>query len=254
MLMILSPAKSMDMTASSNAYAHTQAEYGEDARVLAEILQQFTPDEIASLMRISDKLAALNVGRYAAWEDETNMENAKSAIDAFSGDVYQSLDASSLDEVARNYLQAHLRILSGMYGVLRPQDLMQAHRLEMGTKLTNTKGKDLYAYWREKVTFALNAYMRDQGIHVLLNLASEEYFKAIDKSRLATPVVTPIFQEQRGGQYKTVAIHAKKARGLMARYAATHDVKNVEDLKLFNEGGYRFMPALSDEARWIFCR
>ena len=254
MLMILSPAKSLDMSTDHDAHLQTQPAFMSQATELVEQLRQYSPAEIASLMHVSDKLAVLNAERYASWESESTLENARQAVLAFSGDVYQGLDAPTLDEAQLDYLQDHVRILSGLYGVLRPMDLMQPYRLEMGTRLANARGKDLYAFWGSSLSESLDAELQQQVQPVLVNLASEEYFKAVKSGMADMPVVTPVFQDWSGGKYKVVAFHAKKARGMMARYAAVNNVQDVEALKQFDSAGYEYDDGTSDERTWVFRR
>ncbi|MBS1186327.1 MAG: peroxide stress protein YaaA [Burkholderiaceae bacterium] len=254
MLIVLSPAKSLDYATPANTEKFTQPAFMRQASELAGILRQHSPAQLASLMKISDALAAQNVGRYASWQPECTLENAKQAVLAFVGDVYQGLDASSLTTAQLDWLQAHVRILSGLYGVLRPLDLMQPYRLEMGIKLANPHGRDLYAYWGERVTQALNEALRQCRAQTLVNLASEEYFKAVRPALFDVQVITPVFQDWNGGKFKLVPFHAKRARGLMARYAALHALRRVDELKEFDLDGYAFEEAVSAEDRWVFRR
>lgn len=205
-------------------------------------------------MHISDPLAQLNATRYRSWESVATVTNAKQAVLAFNGDVYEGLDAASLAPAHLDYLQEHLRILSGLYGALRPLDLMQPYRLEMGTRLATSRGKDLYAYWGDAVTEALNAQLALQGSTTLVNLASEEYFKVVRPARLQAPVVTPVFQDWKGGKYKIISFYAKRARGLMTRYAAQQKLSQADGLKDFNLAGYTYDPNASDTTHWIFRR
>lgn len=254
MLLVLSPAKSLDYETPVAVTKHTQAECMPQAAKLIDILRRFSPAQIASLMKISDPLAALNAGRFASWLPESTVENARQAVLAFSGDVYQGLDAKSLTARQIDWLQAHVRILSGLYGVLRPLDLMQPYRLEMGTKLANLRGKDLYAYWGAVITQCLNRALKGQKAKVLVNLASEEYFKSVQPAQLDAPVITPMFQDWSGGKYKVLGFYAKRARGMMARYAAVQGLKHVDDIKAFDSDGYAFDEAASNDLSWVFRR
>lgn len=255
MLIVLSPAKSLDYQSPVPAVEFSQPAFLAQASQLVAGLREKTPAELASLMKISDPLAALNVARFAAWAQPFTPENARPAVFAFNGDVYEGLAAKSLSPAQLVYAQAHLRILSGLYGVLRPLDLMQAYRLEMGTRLANPAGRDLYAFWGDSITSALNAALAEQGgAPVLVNLASEEYFKAIRPERLAARVITPVFEERKGAGYKIVSFHAKRARGLMSRYAAEQAIVDPEALKAFDREGYAFEPSASDASRWVFRR
>jgi cytoplasmic iron level regulating protein YaaA (DUF328/UPF0246 family) len=205
-------------------------------------------------MSISDQLAVLNVTRYAEWSVPFNEGNARQAMLAFNGDVYGGLDAYSLSPDDITWGQAHLRILSGLYGLLRPLDLMQAYRLEMGTRLVNPAGKDLYSFWGETITQALNANFEQSSDNVLVNLASDEYFRSVRPRKLKARVVTPVFHEWKSDGYKVVSFYAKRARGLMSRYAIVNRVTDVEALKDFDVEGYEFSPGASSEDSWVFRR
>lgn len=213
-----------------------------------------SPAQVASLMSISDPLAALNVARFASWSTEFTLKNAKQAIMAFDGDVYEGLDAATLNSAQLDYAQSHIRILSGLYGLLRPLDLMQPYRLEMGTRFANARGKDLYAFWGDSLTKALNRGMAQSNSRTLVNLASEEYFKVVQPKLLTADLVMPVFEEWKGGRYKIVSFYAKRARGLMARYAAVNGIVEPEMLKDFNAEGYRFDAGASTTHRWVFRR
>jgi len=254
MLMVLSPAKSLDYKTPASTKKSTQPDFMPRAAELINVLQKYSPAQIASLMRISDPLAALNAGRFASWMPECTTENAKQAVLAFSGDVYQGLEATTLNAKQLDYLQSHMRILSGLYGVLRPLDLMQPYRLEMGSKLINPCGKDLYAFWGTSVTDAINIGLQQKMSKALVNLASEEYFKAVQPALLQVPVITPVFHDWSGGKFKIVPFHAKRARGLMARYAAVNNITQVETLKAFDSDGYAFAEASSNDNVWVFRR
>ncbi len=252
MLIVLSPAKSLDYALPAATDKHTEPVFMQQSAKLIGILRKHSPAQIASLMKLSDKLAALNAGRYASWEPQNTSENAKQAVLAFSGDVYQGLDAPSLSGKELDWLQLHLRILSGLYGVLRPLDWMQPYRLEMGAKLANPQGKDLYDFWGESITDALNDDLKKQK--ALVNLASTEYFKSVHTDKLTAPIITPVFQDWSSGKYKIVPFHAKRARGLMARFAAQHAIKDVETLKDFDSEGYAFDKSASNDSNWVFRR
>lgn len=254
MLIVISPAKTLDYATPAVTGKHTLPEFIDDAAELVGILRKLAPAEIGSLMSISDPLAALNAERFAAWSRSFTSENAKQAVLAFNGDVYEGLDANSLKPRQLDYLQSHLRILSGLYGVLRPLDLMQPYRLEMGTRLASGRGKDLYAFWGERVTEALNVVLAQQKAKALVNLASEEYFKSVKPKLLAAPVITPVFEDWKGGRYKIISFHAKRARGLMTRFAAENGMTDPEDLKRFDLEGYGFDPQASGALTWVFRR
>ncbi len=254
MLIVLSPAKSLDYDTPSTTDDFSMPDFISDSTRLIARLRQLSPAQIGSLMQISDPLAALNHGRYAAWSPKFTRNNAKQAILAFNGDVYEGLDAASLASKQLAYTQDHIRILSGLYGVLRPLDLMQPYRLEMGTRLATDAGKDLYAFWGERVSASLHAAATAQKASALVNLASAEYFRAVRPKLLPVPVITPVFEDWKGGKYKIISFYAKRARGLMARFAAVKRITKVEKLKAFDSEGYRFDAEASDEQTWIFRR
>lgn len=254
MLIVLSPAKSLDYQSPLSTDRHSKPDFTKRSAELIDILKQLSPQQVASLMRISDPLAVLNAQRFAEWSPDFTPDNSRQAVLAFNGDVYEGLAARSLGPDALDYLQRHLRILSGLYGVLRPLDLMQPYRLEMGTRLANRRGKDLYAFWGEEVTRALEQALPEGGASTLVNLASEEYFKAVRPALLPVPVVTPVFEEWKDGRYKIIPFFAKRARGLMTRYAALNGIAEPEGLKAFEEEGYAFAPQASDDRRWVFRR
>lgn len=252
-LLVLSPAKSLDYETPPTVPAHTLPDYVPQAMELIQRLRQFTPAEVSRLMDVSEALATLNVARYQAFSSQFTPENAKQAILAFNGDVYEGLDARSLSPQALEFAQQHVRILSGLYGLLRPLDLMQPYRLEMGTRLPNAKGKDLYAFWRPVIADQLNALLAAEG-DVLINLASEEYFKSVDPKRLLVPVITPVFEDEKAGKFKVISFFAKRARGLMARYIIDHRIDDVQALQAFDAEGYAFAPEASTATTWVFRR
>lgn len=254
MLIVISPAKTLDYDTAPTTDVHTLPEFVDQAAELISVLRKLSPAEVGSLMKISDALATLNAGRYADWSRKFSTRNAKQAVLAFNGDVYEGLDAPSLNKRQLDYLQSHLRILSGLYGVLRPLDLMQPYRLEMGTRLATARGKDLYAYWGEQVTVALNEVLSRQRSKVVVNLASEEYFKSVKPALLKAPVITPVFEDWKGGAYKIISFHAKRARGLMTRFAAVNAVSDVERLKEFDLEGYAFDAKATHGNNWVFRR
>ena len=254
MLIVLSPAKSLDYETLANTKIATTPLLTKDALALIEVARTLSCDQVANLMDISPALAQLNVERFASWSHLPNVDKTKQAIFAFNGDVYSGLDAKNLDADQLDYLQRHLRILSGLYGLLRPFDLMQAYRLEMGNRLENPRGKNLYSFWGEKITSILNEKLQCQKYKVLINLASEEYFKVVKPTQLSVPVITPVFQDFKNGKYKIISFYAKRARGLMVRYCALKMLNHPEELKLFNLDGYLFCKEESDQQRWIFRR
>ena len=254
MLIVISPAKTLDYETAPATNTATQPDFLDQSAKLIKELKQLSPQEVASLMNISDKLAQLNVARFEAWNKKFTPKNAKQAVLAFKGDVYTGLNADTLSEKQFEFAQKHLRILSGLYGLLRPLDLMQAYRLEMGTKFANQRGKDLYSFWGNRITNKLNGELADQKKPVLVNLASNEYFKSINTKELKAEIITPVFKDWKGGKYKIISFYAKKARGLMCRYAINNKITKVEKLKGFDYEGYSFNEAMSSEKEWVFTR
>lgn len=254
MLIVLSPAKSLDFETPVPIDTHTKPDFIKHSAELIDILRTKSPAQIAELMTVSDALAALNVARYASWSPRFTLKNAKQAILAFNGDVYEGLDAPSMSGNELGYAQGHIRILSGLYGVLRPLDLMQPYRLEMGTKLANARGNNLYGFWGNIPTEALNKVLVTNKSSALVNLASEEYFKVVKPALLPVPVITPVFEDWKNGKYKIISFYAKRARGLMARYAAVHRVTDAEQLKHFDSEGYAFDESGSTATCWVFRR
>lgn len=254
MLMVISPAKTLDYTSPLATTEFTQPRFLEQSSQLIAVLRQLAPNELAELMKLSDKLAGLNVARFTEWQPDFNLDNARQAILAFKGDVYTGLDAQSLSAEDFDYAQQHLRILSGLYGVLRPLDLMQPYRLEMGTKLDNPKGKNLYEFWGEHLTQSLNQCLAEQKSKVLLNLASNEYFKAVKPKQLDGTLINVDFKDFKNDQYKIISFYAKKARGIMARYVIQHKIDSVEALKNFTEQGYYYSAEQSKPDHLVFLR
>jgi cytoplasmic iron level regulating protein YaaA (DUF328/UPF0246 family) len=252
MLIVLSPAKSLDLETPPTTQLRTQPDFLDHSAELINRLREFSPDGIAELMDLSDALSTLNVTRYASWTKDTS--EARQAVMTFNGDVYDGLSARTLTPKQLAYTQSRVRILSGLYGMLRPLDLIHPHRLEMGTRLSNPRGKDLYSFWGDTITNALNRTAEEQGADVLVNCASEEYFKSVKRARLAVPVITPVFEDWKNGKYKVISFYAKRARGLMARYAAVKNITNPEKLKAFDVDGYAFEPKDSDQRTWVFRR
>ena len=234
MILVISPAKALDYETPVSVSTHTQPDFLDDSAALIEVLREKSPAEIAALMALSDPLSTLNVARYASWSRPFGPDNARQALLAFNGDVYEGLDARSLSADELAWAQDHLRILSGLYGVLRPLDLMQAYRLEMGTRLANPRGKNLYEFWGERITDELNRLLaREEEAgreRVLLNLASDEYFKSVKPKKLKGRIVTPVFEDWKGGRYKIISFYAKRARGLMSRYVIGKRIDEVEAL------------------------
>jgi len=250
MILVISPAKALDYETPPTTATFTQPDFLDQSAELIDILREKSPAQIAELMSLSDQLSSLNVARYASWSRPFAADNAKQALLAFNGDVYEGLDATSLTEADLAWAQDHLRILSGLYGVLRPLDLMQAYRLEMGTRLASPRGKNLYEFWGERITDELNRLLareEDAGRErVLVNLASDEYFKSVKPKKLKGRIVTPVFEDWKGGRYKIISFYAKRARGLMSRYVITKRIDEVEALQGFDAEGYAFAADASD--------
>lgn len=253
MLFLLSPAKSLDFETPARVAA-TPPAHVEDAAALIELLRAYAPQQLAELMDLSDALAQLNVARYALWQPEATPANSKPAVLAFNGDVYEGLQAPSLDVAALAWAQQHLAILSGLYGVLRPLDALQPYRLEMGTRLANPRGKDLYAWWRQRIVADLNARQQHEAAPVLVNLASQEYFKAVDRKALRARVVECVFEEWKGERYRIISFSAKRARGLMMRWAIEQRASRPEQLAGFDAEDYRHDAGASTPDRLVFRR
>lgn len=254
MLIVISPAKTLDFETRSKTRTFTLPPFLDDSAELIDQLRGMTPQELGKLMGISPKLADLNAHRYHAWSLPFTSGNAKQAALAFKGDVYTGLDADTLSAADLKYAQKHLRILSGLHGVLRPLDLMQPYRLEMGTKLKTDRGDDLYAFWNGRINAALATALKKQKDNILVNLASNEYFKSVKAAELDARIVAPVFKERKNGEYKLISFFAKKARGLMSRYIIRNRLDNPEDLKGFDLEGYQYNEALSGEDRPAFTR
>ncbi|CAD5108488.1 peroxide stress protein YaaA [Zestomonas carbonaria] len=254
MLMVISPAKTLDYETPPATSRYTQPEYLDHSQELITQLRELTPLQIGELMHLSDKLAGLNAARYASWHPQFTPDNAKQALLAFKGDVYTGLHAEDFSEDDFDFAQRHLRMLSGLYGVLRPLDLMQPYRLEMGTKLANARGKDLYAFWGERISGWLNEALAAQGDDVLLNLASNEYFGAVQRKALKARVIDTEFRDLKNGQYKIISFYAKKARGLMARYVIKHRLVDPAALVDFDEQGYYYSAKDSTPDNLVFLR
>ncbi|PHV31594.1 peroxide stress protein YaaA [Janthinobacterium sp. BJB312] len=252
MLIVLSPAKSLDLETPPTTSLHSTPDFLDHSAQLIERMRQFSPAEVGSLMGISDALSALNVARYASWTPQ--LAEARQAIMAFNGDVYAGFEARSLQPAQLDYAQSRVRILSGLYGLLRPLDLIHPHRLEMGTRLSTTRGKDLYAFWGDTITNGLNRAAKEQGAQVLVNLASEEYFKSVKPRQLDVPVIAPVFEDWKNGKYKIISFYAKRARGMLARYAAVNQIRDPQQLKQFDVDGYAYVPEASNDKNWVFRR
>jgi len=254
MLIVISPAKKLDYETPAKTKAFTLPDYLDDSQLLIKRMRDFSALDISELMHVSSKIAELNFDRYESWNKKFTPENAKQAILAFKGDVYTGLDAESLKKIELDYAQKHLRILSGLYGLLRPLDLMKAYRLEMGTKLENIRGKNLYEFWDMKITDGLNAQLKKIKSSTLVNLASNEYFKSVKTKQINGDIITPAFKDYKNGDYKMIGIYAKKARGLMSRYIIQNKITNTDDLKAFDEAGYHYSKKLSKDNNPVFTR
>ena len=254
MLTIISPAKKLDYSQPAETQAFTQPLLLEHSKQLIKDLQQLSPEEVCSLMGLSDKLGALNYERFQEWQTPFSIDNAKQAVLAFKGDVYQGLDADNMNADELNWAQDNLRILSGLYGLLRPLDLMQPYRLEMGTKFANQRGANLYQFWGEIITDQLNKLFPASAKSVLVNLASNEYFKSVQSKNINAEIITPVFMDQKGDKYKIISFFAKRARGLMSAFIIKNKITDAEQLKTFNVDGYSFNSAMSDGNKWVFCR
>jgi cytoplasmic iron level regulating protein YaaA (DUF328/UPF0246 family) len=252
MKVVISPAKSLDFESELPTPLQTEACFLDEAERLNKVLRKKSPKALKQLMGISDNLAELNYGRNQQWTRPFTPENARPAVYAFNGDVYQGLDVYTLPKEKIDRMQEKLRILSGLYGLLKPLDLMQPYRLEMGTKLGQGSSKDLYQFWQKKITKKLNEELTDD--EVLVNLASNEYFKAIDTKSLKVPVINIDFKDFKNGKYKIISFFAKKARGYMTRFIIENDCQTVDDLKAFNHDGYAFSEGLSKENQLVFTR
>lgn len=253
MLTLVSPAKTLDYESPLATDTYTQPRFTEQSQQLIETLRKLSVQDVAELMKLSDKLASLNVARYQSWQPEHTPDNARPAVLAFKGDVYTGLDAESFSEADFSFAQQHLRILSGLYGVLRPLDLLEPYRLEMGTRLKTASGDNLYQFWGDRITAALNEELKAAD-DVVINLASNEYFKAVQPKALNARLITPVFKDFKNGQYKIISFYAKKARGLMSRYIIQNRLDTPEAIKAFDLEGYYFSPEQSKGDTWVFLR
>lgn len=254
MLAIISPAKTLDFESPPPTRKHSEPLFMEESGELIDELRQLAPPDISDLMGISSKLADLNADRYATWHRPFSRQNARQAILAFKGDVYMGLDAGTYTERDFTWAQKHVRILSGLHGLLKPLDLIQPYRLEMGTKLPTKRGADLYEFWNGKVTTALNEAITAQKQPLLINLASNEYFNVLDPRRIDARIITPTFKDLKNGRYQFISFFAKKARGLMTSYIVKNRVSTLKALRAFDWQGYRFCEAQSRTNNWVFLR
>ena len=254
MLTVISPAKTLDYETPVATKKSSQPLFKSQSAQLIDVLRDYTPSKLAKLMSISSKLADLNVERFDTWQLKSTTKNARQALFAFKGDVYMGIDAYSLSEDDCQFAQDHLRILSGLYGTLRPLDLMQPYRLEMGTKLSTDKGNNLYDFWANQVTDALNKQLKKNGDGVLVNLASNEYFKVVRPKALDARVISPVFKDEKNGKYKIISFYAKKARGLMSGWLIRNRITDPKSLNKFSLHGYRYSREESTDAAPVFLR
>ncbi len=254
MISVISPAKSLNFDDSCSVKMYSQCSFLMDSQLLVNDLKNHSPKQISKLMKVSDNLGVLNAERYNNWSLPFNEENSKQAAFAFQGDVYQGLEIDSFSKDDLNYAQDHFRILSGLYGLLKPLDLIQAYRLEMGTSFQNERGRNLYDFWNTSITEQLNKELKLIKSQYLLNLASNEYYKVIQPKSLNATIITPVFKDWKNGQYKIISFFAKKARGMMASYQLKNKINNPEDLKNFNTAGYVFNDNMSQGNQLVFTR
>jgi len=254
MLIVISPAKTLDYDTKPVTKKYTNPDYLADSQELIQRARQYSALDIADIMGVSMKLAELNFQRFADWQTPFTPDNAKQAVLAFKGDVYTGLNAETMTSQDFQFAQQHLRILSGLYGLLKPLDLMQAYRLEMGRKIQNDRGKNLYEFWGDQITEGLNKQLKMIKSQYLVNLASVEYFKSVNPNKLNGDVITPVFKEYKNEKYKIIGVHAKKARGLLSRYIIENQLADVDEIKQFTGEGYRYNKTLSKDNNWVFSR
>ena len=254
MLLVISPAKTLDYETPVSTESYSMPAYLKDSRQLVERARRYSEFDLMEVMAVSAKIATLNVERFQHWRTPFTPRNARQALFAFKGDVYGGLSAASLNDGDVEFAQAHLRILSGLYGLLRPLDLMQPYRLEMGRKIDTERGKNLYAFWGEMITQGLNQQLKQLGSETLINLASNEYFKAVKPALLQAQIITPEFKDYKDGSYKMMGVYAKRARGLMSRYIIQQRITDPAALQAFAVEGYSFNSKLSNGNQWVFTR
>ena len=254
MLMLISPAKTLDFETPAKTKTSTEPDFLPHSQALIDELKNLSPADVSELMGISDKLGQLNSERFFNWHTPFTADNAKQAVLAFKGDVYTGLDAESFNSKEFKFAQKHLRILSGLYGLLRPLDLIQPYRLEMGTRFGNARGNNLYQFWDGVITDAVNQQLKKLKSNVLVNLASNEYFKSIAAKQINADIITPVFKDFKNGKYKIISFYAKKARGLMSAYVIKNQLTEVEDLKGFDVEGYAYNASMSTARDWVFTR
>ena len=254
MLALISPAKTLDYETALPTDVHTLPRLLDQSQQLVDLSRKLSATEIAKLMTVSEKIANLNVERFRDWNADFSFANARQAIFAFKGDVYTGLDAYSLTEDELKFAQDHLRSLSGLYGLLRPLDLMMPYRLEMGIRLKNGRGTNLYDFWEDRITSLINQDLEQAGSKVLVNIASDEYYKSVKEAKINAEIIKPVFLDQKNGKYKVISFYAKKARGLMARYIIQNKLEKLDDLKSFNTDGYYFDAESSIKGELVFKR
>jgi len=254
MLALISPAKTLDYDTPLPTDQFTQARLLEHSQDLINVCRTLSATEISSLMSVSEKIATLNTARFNDWQPDFNLANARQAIFAFKGDVYTGLDAYSLKHEDLHYAQDRLRMLSGLYGLLRPLDLMMPYRLEMGTKLANSRGHNLYDFWAHHITDLINQDLAAANSEILVNIASDEYYKSVNECKIQADIIKPVFLDQKNGKYKVISFYAKKARGLMARFMIENKIDSIEGLKAFNSDGYYFDADSSLKGELVFKR
>ncbi|MBL7003193.1 MAG: peroxide stress protein YaaA [Gammaproteobacteria bacterium] len=254
MIIVISPAKTLDFESTMPTEMYSQPTQLEQSQLLINRLKDLSSLDLSELMHISTKIADLNFERNHAWQTPFTKDNARQALFAFKGDVYTGIDAYSMTDANIAFAQKHLRMLSGLYGLLKPLDLMQAYRLEMGSKLQNLRGKNLYEFWGDRITNIINEELKANNSDTLLNLASNEYFKAVKVKQVNADIITPQFKDYKNGDYKMIGFYAKKARGLMSRYIIDNQITNVDAIKDFDSEGYAFHPAFSEGNQWVFTR
>jgi len=254
MLILVSPAKTLDFETPALTAENTQPDFLPHSQELIDQLKKMSAPKVGKLMNISDKLAKLNAERFKTWQLPLTPENSKQCLFAFQGDVYIGLDASTMKKADVNFAQKHLRILSGLYGVLRPLDLILPYRLEMGTKLANKRGQNLYHFWGDNITNAINDELKNRRKPLIVNLASNEYFKVVNPHKLNADLVSPVFKDKKNGEYKLISFFAKKARGMMSRYIIDNRIKSADGLKDFDIAGYKYNKKFSTESEPVFTR
>ncbi|MEZ2901730.1 peroxide stress protein YaaA [Acinetobacter terrestris] len=254
MLALISPAKTLDYESALPTDAHTLPRLLEHSQELIDVSRKLSATDLSNLMSVSEKIAKLNVARFNDWQSEFNFSNARQALFAFKGDVYTGLNAYDLNDQHIEFAQNHLRMLSGLYGLLRPLDLMMPYRLEMGTKLNNPRGHNLYQFWGDRITGLINKDLENANSELLVNIASDEYYKSVIEPKVKAEIIKPVFLDQKNGKYKVISFYAKKARGLMARYIIENQLNRAEDLKSFNTDGYYFDAESSLKGELVFKR